>query len=50
MSREPGLGVELDRDAPCRLHENYLRCSLTERDEKVEMQKVEPGWAFEATR
>jgi glucarate dehydratase len=46
----PGLGVELDRDALARLHQNYLDCGLSKRDDEVEMQKVEPGWAFQSTR
>ena len=46
----PGLGVELDRDALQRLHERYLECGLTDRDDEIEMQKIEPGWAFESTR
>jgi glucarate dehydratase len=29
----PGLGVELDRDALARLHEQYLSCGITERDD-----------------
>ena len=50
VSREPGLGVELDRDALARLHENYVASGLTERDDAAEMQKIRPGWGFEATR
>ena len=46
----PGLGVELDREALARLHENYLACGLTKRDDETEMQKVQPGWTFKATR
>jgi glucarate dehydratase len=46
----PGLGIELDRPALARLHENYLRCGLTKRDDEIEMQKVEPGWKFQALR
>lgn len=46
----PGLGVELDRTALARLHENYLACGLTERNDEIEMQKVQPGWKFERTR
>jgi glucarate dehydratase len=42
----PGLGVELDRAALARLHECYLACGLTERNDEVEMQKVQPGWTF----
>jgi glucarate dehydratase len=29
----PGLGVELDRDALARLHEQYLSCGITSRDD-----------------
>ncbi|MFW5745009.1 MAG: enolase C-terminal domain-like protein [Spirochaetota bacterium] len=50
VSREPGLGVELDRDALSRLHENYLRSGLTDRDDEAQMQKIHPGWTFEKTR
>lgn len=47
---EPGLGVELDRDALAKLHQNFLECGLTERDDQTEMQKVNPDWVFEMTR
>jgi glucarate dehydratase len=50
VPREPGLGVELDREALARLHQNYLDCGLTKRDDQVEMQKVVPGWEFKAVR
>jgi glucarate dehydratase len=50
VSCEPGLGIELDRAALARLHANYLRCGLTKRDDAIEMQKVQPGWKFKATR
>jgi glucarate dehydratase len=40
----PGLGVELDEDALARLHEQYVRCGLTKRDDVAEMQKIQPGW------
>ena len=46
VPREPGLGVELDRKALARLHQNYLTCGLTKRDDEIEMQKVVPGWKF----
>ena len=46
----PGLGVELDRDALAALHQNYLDCGLTKRDDEVEMQKIERGWKFETVR
>ena len=47
---EPGLGVELDRQALAALHEQYELSGLTERNDEVEMQKVEPGWTFMETR
>jgi len=50
VSNEPGLGIALDRAALESLHENYLRCGLTERNDEIEMQKVQPGWKFQATR
>jgi len=46
----PGLGVELDRDALDKLHQNFIKCGLTHRNDEVEMQKVQPGWKFQATR
>lgn len=50
VPQEPGLGVELDRAALARLHQNYLTCGLTKRDDEVEMQKVQPAWRFKAVR
>ena len=49
-STEPGLGVELDRDALAALHEQYKRAGLSERNDEIEMQKVQPGWEFTALR
>lgn len=46
----PGLGVELDREALKRLHQNYLACGLKQRDDEIEMQKVVAGWKFEPVR
>lgn len=46
----PGLGIELDRDALAKLHQNYLNCGLTKRDDELEMQKVQPGWRFQSVR
>lgn len=46
----PGLGVELDREALKRLHQNYLDCGLTKRNDEQEMQKVVPGWKFKSVR
>lgn len=47
---EPGLGVELDRKALEKLHQNYLACGLKKRDDEIEMQKVIPGWKFQPVR
>lgn len=46
----PGLGVEVDREALARLHDQYVACGLKERNDAIEMQKVEPGWEFKALR
>ncbi len=46
VSNEPGLGVELDYEMLEKLHQNYLRCGITERNDEIEMQKVVPGWKF----
>lgn len=47
---KPGLGVELDRDALDRLHQQYLKCGLLKRDDEVEMKKIDPTWEFKAVR
>jgi glucarate dehydratase len=36
----PGLGVELDRDALARLHEQYVACGVTERDDTGYYRRV----------
>jgi glucarate dehydratase len=46
----PGLGVELDRAALARLHDNFLACGLVARDDLVEMRKVVPDWEFREVR
>jgi len=40
----PGLGVELDREAVGRLHEQYLACGLRNRDDTGYMQRIVPGY------
>ena len=50
VPRSPGLGIEVDRDRLAQLHQQYLDCGLTERNDEVEMQKARPGWTFQATR
>jgi glucarate dehydratase len=46
----PGLGVELDRDALGRLHEQYLACGLRNRDDTGYMQRIVPGYERRSPR
>ncbi len=50
VSDEPGLGIEIDRSELQRLHDQYISCGLQERNDEIEMRKVEPGWRFQALR
>jgi glucarate dehydratase len=50
VPQEPGLGIEVDRKMLAKLHQQYIACGLTERNDEIEMQKVQPGWKFQATR
>jgi glucarate dehydratase len=43
----PGLGVELDQDQLARLHEQYLKCGISERSDSLYMQSINPS--FDAT-
>ena len=47
---EPGLGIELDREMLAKLHAQYVACGLLERNDEIEMQKVQPGWLFKSLR
>ncbi|KAA5838067.1 glucarate dehydratase family protein [Saccharopolyspora hirsuta] len=40
----PGLGVELDADRLGALHEQYLSCGLTERDDTGYMRRIRPDF------
>ncbi|WP_396180364.1 enolase C-terminal domain-like protein [Citricoccus sp.] len=40
----PGLGVELDEDALARLHQQYLRAGLAERDDTGYMRRFQPDF------
>lgn len=40
----PGLGVTLDREALARLHDNYLRCGIRNRNDLAQMQKYDPAF------
>ncbi|WP_233804837.1 glucarate dehydratase family protein [Paraburkholderia sp. HP33-1] len=46
----PGLGVELDRDALRVLHERYLECGITQRNDAAQMRKLRPGWTAKKPR
>ncbi|MFI6028148.1 glucarate dehydratase family protein [Amycolatopsis magusensis] len=46
----PGLGVELDRDALARMHEQYLSCGIRERDDTGYFRRFEPGFDPAAPR
>lgn len=46
----PGLGVELDREQLQKLHQQFLACGLKERNDEIEMKKVNPEWQFELQR
>jgi len=50
VTREPGLGITLDHNALAKLHQAYLDCGLTDRDDAIEMRKKEPDWAFMPVR
>jgi glucarate dehydratase len=50
VSREPGLGVELNHDALKQLHQNYKTCEITHRDDTAEMKKIDPHWKFQTIR
>jgi glucarate dehydratase len=40
----PGLGVELDRDALARLHQQYLDCGIRDRDDTGYRKRVDPTY------
>jgi len=46
----PGLGVELDRDALRALHERYLECGITQRNDAAQMRKLCPEWTAKKPR
>ncbi|MFI0445447.1 glucarate dehydratase family protein [Actinomadura sp. 6N118] len=46
----PGLGVTLDRDKLARLHEQYLRCGLRDRDDTGYMKRIDPSYELKQPR
>jgi len=41
---EPGLGVRLDRDALARMHQDYRRCGIIQRDDTAYLQRFQPDY------
>ena len=50
VSTKPGLGVSLDPMALQRLHENYLRCGIRQRDDLTQMRKYHPDFSGKQAR
>jgi glucarate dehydratase len=50
LTDAPGLGVELDHAALRRLHERYLQCGITQRDDAAQMRKFRPDWTRKKPR
>ena len=40
----PGLGATLDQDALGQLHDDYQRAGIVERDDRIGMEAMTPGW------
>ncbi|WP_028216539.1 enolase C-terminal domain-like protein [Paraburkholderia oxyphila] len=40
----PGIGVDLDHKALAEMHQRYLRCGLSGRDDAAQMRKFKPDW------
>lgn len=47
---KPGLGVELDRDALAKLHQQYIECGIRNRDDRKQMRKYDPSFTGETPR
>jgi len=46
----PGLGVDVDRDALARLHEQYETCGVRERDDTSYLRTIRPGFSPNSAR
>lgn len=44
VTTTPGLGLQIDREALARLHQNYLDTSIRNRDDLGQMRKYDPGF------
>jgi glucarate dehydratase len=50
VPRAPGLGVELDRRALARLHDQYLHCGIRTRNDLAQMRKYDPAFSGKQPR
>lgn len=50
VPRGPGLGVQIDREALARLHDNYLHCGIRNRDDLGQMRKYDPTFTGKQPR
>ncbi|GAA6142303.1 glucarate dehydratase family protein [Hydrogenophaga sp. 5NK40-0174] len=50
VPRSPGLGVQLDREALSRLHDNYLNTTIRHRDDLAQMRKYDPDFSGQQPR
>jgi glucarate dehydratase len=46
----PGLGIELDYEELDKLHQNFIKCNITHRDDTSEMKKYNPNWEYHPIR
>ena len=44
VTTTPGLGVQIDRTALARLHDNYLNTGIRNRDDLAQMRKLDPSF------
>lgn len=50
VPQEAGLGIHLDYKMLDRLHQNYIKCGISHRDDTTEMKKLDPDWEFKPVR
>ena len=50
VTTTPGLGVAIDREALARLHDNYLRTPIRNRDDLAQMRKYDPSFTGQQPR
>jgi glucarate dehydratase len=46
----PGLGIELDYEELDKLHQNFINCKITHRDDTSEMKRYNPNWEYHPVR